>query len=221
MSDGELNKIFTIHYSQPTDYKFSLDSILTPQKISNYLKRIDSKTHLSLLDLCAGSGVMGLELQFHFPNFSKIDFVEIQSTYKQHFDYNLADFQNKYPQKFTKDIEVNFYCDDFQNFEKKTKQKYNIIVCNPPYFRLGQGKNAENELKQRSRFMSEDEFKNLYCSLENLLTSDGHAFVLLRDLADHGIDLIQELNNLNLKKSQFEILDQVRGTFLVHVKLNT
>jgi tRNA1Val (adenine37-N6)-methyltransferase len=221
MSDGEINKIFTINYSQPSEYKFSLDSILTPQKISDYLKKLNYKSPLSLLDLCAGSGVMGLELQFHFPYFSCVDFVEIQSAYLQHFEYNLAEFKNKYPDKFSKNLTTHFYCEDFQNFEREIQNKYNIILCNPPYFRLGQGKNADSKLKQRSRFMSQDEFKNLYYSLENLLEANGHAFVLLRDLSNHGIDLIQELKNLKLKKSQFEILDQVRGTFLVHLKLNT
>lgn len=221
MSDGELNKIYTINYSQPSDYKFSLDSILTPQKISDFLKTIDLKAPLSLLDLCCGSGVMGLELQFHFPYFKKIDFVDIQQIYKEHLEYNFFEFKRKHPDKFPNDLDSKFFCEDFQKFENINMKKYNIIVCNPPYFRLGQGKNAGNKFKQRSRFMSQEEFKNLYYSLENLLAAGGHAFVLLRDLTDHGIDLIEELKNLKLQQSQFEILDQIRGTFLVHLELNT
>lgn len=81
---------FTHNYSQPEEYRFSIDSIEMPWEVAQYLKQVPAEKlkHWNVLDLCAGCGVLGFELNFHIPNLTKIDFVEVQEVYRSHFEKN-------------------------------------------------------------------------------------------------------------------------------------
>jgi len=72
----------TFEYSQPDEYHFSHDSVFLARRVFEFLrdKNIDPKT---ALDLCAGSGVIGLDLMFHLRSGGKqrpqvFDFLEVQ-----------------------------------------------------------------------------------------------------------------------------------------------
>ncbi len=225
MSERNPEIPFTYNYSQPEDYHFSIDSIEAAWEISNYLKtciaedRKVKKLNLAdylnykmrswkALDLCAGCGVIGFDLNFHLPAICHIDFLEVQSEYRTHFETNKAMIKNEGVFNF---IEANYET----LLGDETKEKYHLIFSNPPYFRLGQGKLSTSEFKNRCRFFVDSSFNKLIEVYIHCLHPDGEGFLLLRDLDDHDIDLLGELRQLIEGRLSVENLAMIRGTFLL------
>ena len=70
--------MFTYQYAQPGEYHFSMDSIHLAESVAKHLQSREDLASLRVLDLCAGCGVIGIELSWYLPLLKKIDFVEIQ-----------------------------------------------------------------------------------------------------------------------------------------------
>lgn len=205
-------------------------------KVANYLKveRADEIKNgtWSCLDLCSGCGVIGFELNFHLPELKKWDFVEVQSQYIEHFEKNremvleriaqipqrprLSVVGGAAPQKKS-EAEFQFLNVNYEMLinSSQHKNKYQLIVCNPPYFFPEQGKHSPSEFKNRCRFFLDSSFEKLIESIHDSLAMDGEAFLLLRDLEDHQIDLLSELKRITRGRLKVENHDLVRGTFLL------
>jgi tRNA1Val (adenine37-N6)-methyltransferase len=228
MSERNPEIPFTYKYSQPTDYHFSIDSIEASWEIANYLKTqiaedrsirksqitdyLSSQIqHWRVLDLCAGCGVMGFELNFHLPSLKKIDFIEVQTNYETHFKSNRQQVQNEGEFNF---IPMN-YAD---GLTAEFANKYDLLICNPPYFMPGQGALSPNEFKNRCRFYIDSTFQKLIEFIIHTLKFESEAFLLLRDLEDHDIDLLTELRKVSKGKLEVENLMMIRGTFLLKLK---
>jgi tRNA1(Val) A37 N6-methylase TrmN6 len=219
---------FTYEYSQPEDYHFSLDSVEMPWEVAQYLKGRIAEDNLMkksspsdflrnqmrwwrCLDLCAGCGVLGFELNFHLPQIQRIDSIEVQSVYRSHFESNRSKVQN----------DGEFYFLEL-NYEKlignpSFQRAYDLIVCNPPYFQPGQGKLSPSEFKNRCRFFMDSTFEKLLESIDFCLSDSGEAFLLLRDLEDHDLDLLTVLRQRIKGKLQCDNLTMIRGTFLLRL----
>ena len=96
----QLNEIYTIDYSQPPEYRFSLDSIFLAQRVADWLFLRQAQPE-KIADLCAGCGVVGLELLFHLNRRdglspTLIDFFEIQDEYRPHFEKNKSGEKNSF-----------------------------------------------------------------------------------------------------------------------------
>lgn len=81
---------FTYNYQQPDEYHFSLDSIYLARFVATQLKSHTDLDSLRILDLCAGCGVIGIELSWHLRAIRQIDFIEIQDIYTDYFYQNVA-----------------------------------------------------------------------------------------------------------------------------------
>jgi tRNA1Val (adenine37-N6)-methyltransferase len=219
---------FTYEYSQPDDYHFSLDSIEMPLKVAEYLKEQYSGKDMKAwqcLDLCAGCGVLGFELMFHLPEIQKMDFLEVQDTYLPHFAKNrelaLAKAQSLLPKLRVAGQSHDEPKYEFLNLNYESlmvpqfQHKYRLILCNPPYFLPEQGKHSPSDFKNRCRFFLDSTFEQLIESIQQSLAMDGEAFLLLRDLEDHGLDLLADLQKLIRGKLKCENLCMIRGTFLL------
>jgi len=217
---------FTYQYSQPEEYRFSLDSVEMAWEVAQHLKeRIgeDSKEkkqspsdylknqirRWQVLDLCAGCGVIGFEINFHLPSLRHIDFVEVQEIYQDHFEANKAKVQNE--------GEFKFHNLNYEDILKNPNfaQKYQLVLCNPPYFKIEQGKLSPSEFKNRCRFFIDSTFEKLIDSIEYSLAPAGEAYLLLRPLEEHGFDLLDELRTRIKGRLKCENLTMVRGTFLL------
>lgn len=205
------NTFYSYNYHQPEDYRFSLDSVFLAQKVADVLKTHHALHQLQVLDLCSGCGVIGLELNFHLPVINKIDFVEVQEVYLPYFKKNIE-------QAKTTDSEFHFlninYADLIQD---AYKEKYDVIVSNPPYFFKGEGLLSPNEFKNRCRFFLDSDFKKLIAATLYTLRPDGRAYLLVRPGTHHGRNLQDEIKKLSAGLARVQILDEVRGTNIVEL----
>jgi tRNA1Val (adenine37-N6)-methyltransferase len=145
------NELYTYNYSQPEEYHFSLDSIFLAQKVAKIYKTHPQLNSVNCLDLCAGTGVIGLELSIYLNDIKNIDFIEVQSEYLGHFennfhgihglnsDRNFKYYQKNYEVVLTENNSIHF-------------NKYDLILCNPPYFFSNEGILSPSNFKNRCRF---------------------------------------------------------------------
>ncbi len=204
----------TMKYDQPEDYHFSHDSIFLARRVFELVQDNQLKIN-RVLDLCSGCGIVGIDFIFHlkkaqFTPPQHVDFLEIQEIYRPYFEKNVLRLDSPVPCKF-----IN---ENYKNFSaiEKLGNKYDLIISNPPYFREGHGTLSKSEFKNRCRFFIDAEFKDLILSIEYLLAETGKAFILVKSLDRHGIDVENEMQqftkNLNFKK-----LGHIRATDLFEI----
>lgn len=208
------NSIYTYDYFQPSEYKFSLDSVFLAQKVGQLIKNEDSLSHWRVLDLCAGCGIIGLELSLHVKELCTIDFLEIQDIYMSYFDKNLDMI---YPNPRTKKFEFLHI-----NYQKLTHSKfentYDLIVSNPPYFFKDEGLLSPSEFKNRCRFFIDSSFEYLIEGIYNSLKPSKSAFILVRSGKQHGRNPIQDIKKILGTRGHSQIIDNVRGTDIIQIR---
>jgi tRNA1Val (adenine37-N6)-methyltransferase len=172
--------------------------------VANYVleQARDISSDARVLDLCAGCGVVGLELSFHLPHIEKMDFVELQDEFRIHFDANLNQ-SGRSPEKF------RFIKTDFRKYRDGS---YDLIVCNPPYFDPQQGKVGKSEFKNRCHFFVESTLHELIDSVGALLAPRGKAFLLVKDSHSKPLKF-----KSTWPQFLFEYSAEVRGTKVLSV----
>lgn len=169
-----INPHYTFQYSQPGAYRFSHDSVFFARWAFEHL-RGEIRSDWQVLDLCAGCGIVGMDFLFHCKNELKIlpqgfDFLEVQGDYEPHFEDN----KNRLD---ISDTKIHFIK---QNYIEPIQTRYNLILCNPPYFNPGEGKLSPNRFKNRCRFFIDATHDELVASIEATLLPTGRAYVLTR-----------------------------------------
>jgi tRNA1(Val) A37 N6-methylase TrmN6 len=206
-------------YEQPEEYRFSHDSVYLARHVFNWLKCNPQFKYPTVADICSGCGVIGLDLLIHlFQNKSQlpeqIDFLEIQDIYRHYFEANQREALKTTQSK----LEMNFIQKNYSALQGNDffLNKYDLVLCNPPYFQLGQGKLSPSEFKNRCRFFIDSDFKELLQALQYSLNTKGIAFVLLRSLADHKIEY--DLNSLsNQYQLEIQVDGDIRGTDVLRI----
>ncbi len=209
------NSQYTYDYFQPEEYHFSLDSVFLAQKVANLIK-MSFKEEMKTLDLCAGCGIIGLELLLHSQKDLSIDFLEVQEVYHSYF---LKNVEMIFPNS---KISLEKYRFLNQNYEtllsKEFENSYDLIVCNPPYFFKGEGLLSPSEFKNRCRFFLDSDFKTLIKAIIYSLRPSSSAYILVRSGIHHGRDPIAEINAVLVKEGQAKIIDNIRGTDIIEIK---
>lgn len=202
---SSINPHFTQSYSQPEEYHFSHDSVFLSRKVFEIIRDRNLAPQRAL-DLCAGCGVIGLDLMFHLlkdtkPVPEEFDFVEVQEIYEDHFQKNVSTLLTNLPAS----TQFNFLNQNYAELRHniKYKDRYDLILCNPPYFRVGQGKMSPSEFKNRCRFFIDSDFSELIRAIEYTLSPTGKAFILIKSLEKHGVKIEKELQALS---PQLEVL---------------
>ena len=216
---ASINSHFTFNYSQPEEYRLSHDSVFLAREIFERLSALDLAGKRGL-DICAGSGIVGLDFLFHrraagqsVPDF--FDFLEVQEIYSGHFSLNCDRLGPI-------DTRLNFLCRNYDTLiAAEFAGAFDLIVCNPPYFLPGQGKLSPSEFKNRCRFFIDSDLQSLLAGVHNCLKPEGIGFMTLRELAEHGLDILAEARNFSENKLQIEEAGLIRGTHLLKLtKIN-
>ena len=213
---SSVNSFPTFKYSQPEGYHFSHDSVFLAREVFEKHKNDLSRYHI--LDLCAGCGVVGMDLIFHQLNEShfsgEIDFLEVQEIYKTHFDQNKESLQAEFPGQNLKINWIQKNYADVQEFKK-----YDLIISNPPYFLKESGILSDNEFKNRCRFFLDSGWKEMILFMQNSLKENGQAYFLVRNELKK---MIEKENYFNPHLPQIQFQSQIRGTWVAQIqKLET
>lgn len=204
---SSINQFPTFQYSQPSEYHFSHDSVFLAREVFNRHSDQLELSDVQILDLCAGCGIVGMDLIFHQmkeKTFSgEVDFLEVQNVYETHFEKNKATMQTYFPDQILRFNWQN------QNYAQPAQvKKYDLIMSNPPYFILGQGALSPSDFKNRCRFFIDSDWQGFINFLKRSLKPHGRAYFLVRE------DLKKVMS------AQFaDILFpfQVRGTWVGHI----
>lgn len=212
-----INHFPTFQYSQPEEYHFSHDSVFLARRVFEMIRELHWQPQ-SALDLCAGCGIVGLDLLFHLTqaqmnSILEFDFLEIQKQYADHFAINLARLG---PVSTTCKFVFGNYADSILS---ELRPSYDLIVCNPPYFSIENGRVPPNELKRRSRFFVDSDLKALLDFFQQRLSNAGFGFLLVRDLKEHKQEQISHIHQLCVGRLggqlQIQSTEDIRGTHLV------
>ena len=199
---------YTYNYAQPEEYKFSLDSVLLAKEVADRFVSHIQDADLKVLDLCAGCGVVGFDFNFHRPLVKNIDFLELQEAYLPFFNKNLEITQKRY----------QLVIDNYKN-QIPSKNKYDLIISNPPYFKPGQGKYSPSEFKNRCRFFLDASFAEFLEFIISALDKAGAAYFLIRRLDEHGWDQFMEMHQMLNGRAKAQVIADVRGTDLIKLEL--
>lgn len=206
---SSINHFPTFEYSQPEAYHFSHDSVFLAREIFERHRSL-LKERIRILDLCAGCGIVGLDLLFHQLKEEKefqgeMDFLEVQNIYQAHFEANLKTLHNHF---LSQSLKTNWIEQNYAN--AISKKKYDLIISNPPYFLTEQGKLSNNDFKNRCRFFIDSDWKTLIQFIKSSLTEKGQAYFLVRE----------ELKELLQKETSIKVdfPFQIRGTWVAFLK---
>ena len=120
-------------YQDPDYFCFSLDSVV----LANYCKI--RKRDANIVEFCSGNGVVSIIMSRRTN--SNIVGIEIQK--------KLYDMANESLEYNNLTDRITFINDDIKNFVKDKDNYVDLIVCNPPYFRVNNNQQLnENEFKR-------------------------------------------------------------------------
>lgn len=192
-------------YSQPSFYRFSDDSTKLAKYVSD---NFPMRANTQVLDLCAGCGVIGLEILSRSSVSLALTALEIEKDYRDFFIANseLLD---------CREHQVQFLCRDFSVLSGHAySRRFDLIVCNPPYFDMEKNRLSSDPRKAKCRNISAGERAILIRGIENSLSLSGRCYVLARKDESLAIDL------KNSEALDCRVVEQFGEVLLIKALLN-
>ncbi len=189
MNNIVLNDLFDYNglkiYQNIDNFKFSLDSII----LAEYVK-VSNKTK-NILDLCTGNAPVPMILSTKTT--AHITAFEIQKTV-----YNLAVSSINYNNLSS---QITIYNEDIKNIDKLVKyQKYDIITCNPPYFKLSSDRHInEKEELAIARHEISITLEDIFKIASEHLNDKGEFYMVHRVSRLDEIIILANKYNINVK----------------------
>ena len=204
------NHRFTAQYSQPEEYHYCQDSVIFPMFLAAELARVEIGPGFRALDVCAGCGVVGLELAHYEKRIENFDFMEIQGIFREHFEANRGERPG------FRFLQMNY--DSL--LWPEMSSTYDLIVGNPPYFIEGEGLLPASSVKSRCRFFLDSDAGNLIRGCANALRAGGSAYLLMKSGRRHGRDSFSEAAKDLGAGYDLQVVAEIRGTSVLRIRRN-
>ena len=202
------NHLFTAQYSQPEEYHYCQDSVIFPMFLAAELARVEIGPSFRALDVCAGCGVVGLELAHYEKRIEQFDFMEIQPVFREHFEENRGDRPGFRFWEANYDLLLS----------PELNGTYDLIVGNPPYFIEGEGLLPASSVKSRCRFFLDSDAERLLRGCANALRAGGSAYLLMKSGRRHGRDSFSEAAAELGDGFDLSIVAEIRGTSVLRIR---
>ncbi len=177
-------------YSQPDFYRFNEDSTALIKWVQD-----SGLTSQRILDLGAGSGILGIELARYLKP-QTLTLVEVQDEFLPFLEINANRFL---PSSVTPVIAMKRFS-DYSSLEQ-----FDLIVCNPPYYLPGKGEVSKNPNRAVARSFMIDSWSVLLKKISELLTREGRSFIVLKSDESLFKMITQEIKKLNLGVQKNEL----------------
>lgn len=151
-------------YSQPHFYRFNQDSISLVNWASSLVP-----SGISVLDLCAGSGVIGIEVA-NAINAKEVHFIELQEGFKNHLTHNACHLLRK-------EIFFEIHISTLKKW--RPQRRYDLVLCNPPYYLPGHGEASPDAQKDLARRFVIDGWAVLLEKIDATLSDSGVAVLVV------------------------------------------
>ncbi len=155
-------------YAEPDFYRLNEDSLRLVEFVT---RAIGSLRPIRILDLGAGSGVIGIELANAILPL-ELTLVEVQPEWEPYLALNIA-------QVLRTTVSANVHISAFSDW--KPAVAYDLIVSNPPYFLPGHGRPASDPRRELCRSFIRDGWAVFLKAIERSLASEGSAFLVVRN----------------------------------------
>ena len=177
-------------------FSFSLDAVL----LADFVKSV-SRPDRKAVDLCAGNGAVGLFISKKFAG--RIDQVEIQS--------RLADMNQRSLELNGLTERIKVYNRDLKDaFSFLEKDSYDIVTCNPPYFKtLPQSKKNPNQYLALARHEIAVTLEDTVKVTSGLLKTGGKAYYVHRP--DRLIEILDTMQAHRLAPKRIKLIYPKQG----------
>ena len=190
-------------YQNSEYFSFSLDSIF----LANYstVRLRDKK----IIDFCTGNGVVPFVVSFRTK--SKIIGIDIQE--------KLINLANCSLELNNLNNQISFICEDINDYSKKHLNEFDLVLCNPPYFKV----------EENSTF--NDSYEKMIARHEVKLNLDELCECAMRVLKDHGnfslvhrsdrlIEILETLKKYKLEPKKIKFLHETinKPSYLVLIE---
>ncbi len=162
-------------------YRFSMDSVILARLVK-------ARPSNSLLEIGSGCGVCLLILA-RSNSIKQLTGVEIQ---KSIFDISLKNVQ-----KNGLTDRIKLFNHDIKTFANEFTSKFDIIISNPPFYRINSGRLSKNNAETSAKHEKYLDLKSLLISTKKLLKSKGCLYLLYN--SDRVAELLHEMRNLQIE----------------------
>ena len=189
---------------QNSDYfSFSLDSII----LANYATIRLRDTHI--VDFCTGNGIVPIILSRRC-NKSIIG-VEIQP--------EIADLAAKSVLYNHLEDKISIVCEDVKNFSKNHLNEFDLLLCNPPYFKVEENAtynlSKEKAIARHEIFLELDE---LFDCAKKILKDHGNICIVHR--TTRLMEILDKLKKHHLEPKKIKFIHETveKESFLVYIE---
>ncbi|BDU50685.1 tRNA1(Val) (adenine(37)-N6)-methyltransferase [Haliovirga abyssi] len=183
----ELTKFNMKIIQKKNGFRFSLDAVL----ISNFVK-IDNKRKINLLDIGTGTGIIPL-LLVNNENINTITGVELQE--------NIASMSKRSVLINKLEDKIKIENIDIKDYE--VEKKFDMIVTNPPYMKVKNGKVSNNLIKAISRHELKLDLNSLIESSNKVLKDGGSFNIIYRSKRFQELVNVITKHNFHIKRLRF------------------
>ena len=157
-------------YSQPEFFRFGWDSLFLVKEV---LARTSfGHQNGKLLELGTGSGVIACELSQQLTLASCV-LVEAQREWQTYLEMNL--------QQFCTCPDTSIHWQRVSEFNLAGQSKFELVVCNPPYFDPARGKPSPDQFRNIAHRLVLDPWSEWLKCMERSLAIGGEAWFLQKD----------------------------------------